>query len=110
MTTTNTKQDVKREFFRLVVKGWKEQKLKFTKYEYFNPRTGGYCALGVAAKVKDPSLVLDGGWKDHDKVKATLQPYWEDVAINHKLNVANVQNNCTTKGEAMRKIRQALGI
>lgn len=107
--TTNTEQR-KREFFRLVVKGWKEQKMKFATYRYYNPSTGGYCALGVAAKAKDPSLVLTGMCDDHDKVKDTLQPYWEDVALSGKLNVAVVQNECRTKGEAMKKIRKVLGI
>lgn len=109
MTTKSTEQR-KREFFRLVVKGWKEQKLKFAIHRYYNPNTGGYCALGVAAKAANPSLVLDGSWADHDKVKTVLLPYWNDVAQINSINVAMIQNECRTKGEAMTKIRKALEI
>ncbi len=107
--TTNTKQK-KQEFFRLIVKGWKEQKLKFATGKYYDRNTGGYCALGVAAKAKNPSLVLDGTWEDHDRVKFVLRPYWEAVATHTQTNVALTNNQCHTKGEAMRKIRQVLGL
>lgn len=39
----------KREFDRLMVRGWKEHRKKYNSGRFYDSSTGGYCAIGVVA-------------------------------------------------------------
>lgn len=104
MTTLNTEQSKK--LLRLIVRGWKEFKYPFARNRYYDPSTGGYCALGVAAKMVSPELQLTGNnFIDWPRVRNVLENRLHTTGLS-LCDVARIQNKAKTKNEAMRMLKE----
>jgi len=95
-------------FLRLVIRGWKELKYPFATYRYYDPTNGGYCALGVAAKVLKPDLILTGdNYVDFSRVNSVLTEH-NVLPADQRTLATRIQNRATTKNQAMRLLRDQL--
>lgn len=104
MMMLNTEKSKK--LLRLIVRGWKEFKYPFARNRYYDPSTGGYCALGVAAKMVSPELQLTGNNDtDWPRVRNVLKDHLHTSGLS-LCEVASIQNKTKTKNEAMRVLKE----
>lgn len=94
----------KRQFDRLMVKGWKEQKKGFMRHQLSNDTRTKFCAMGiVGSQIEGLTYVSPFGYLEwhlkeaqHAMSGMTLEKQWE---------IINANNSSKTKNEAMRKIK-----